>query len=86
VCGAGTVIGAGVAIISTAFASPSAIVSIRWIPIVKGVTSTDSGDGGGVYPPVTVVADAAGGVDIPMATAAINAITAQPTDRITRST
>jgi hypothetical protein len=33
-----------------------------------------------------VVADAAGDADSPMATAAINAITAQPTDRITRST
>ena len=76
VCGAGMVMGAGVAIISTAFAIPSAIASMTWMATVKGVTSTLSGDGGGAYPPVTVVADAACGVDSPIDTAALNTITA----------
>jgi hypothetical protein len=79
-------IGAGVAIVSTMFAMPPAIASITCIPKLSGLTSTDNGDGGGAYMSVAVVADAAGGADSPMATAANNAITEQPTDRITRTT
>ena len=80
------VIGGGVAIISTALASPSAIASTTCNPKVNGVVSTVSGEGGGAYASVTFVADAAGGADNPMAMAAISAINAQPTDRIRRST
>ena len=82
-------IGAGVAIISTAFAMPSAIASMTCRPTVKGVTSTVRGDGGGVFTSVIatmVVADAGAGADSPMATAATNASTAQPRDRIARNT
>ena len=58
------VIGAGVAIISTAFAMPSAIASMTCRPTVNGVMITISGDGGCVYVSViaeTVVADAGAG-------------------------
>lgn len=81
--GAGTVIGAGDAIISTAFASPSAMVSMTRMPKVNGVVSTVRGEGGGEYASVTFVADADGHADSPMTTAAINEITAPATDRIT---
>ena len=86
-------IGGGVAIISTAFAMPSAIASMTCMPTLKGVMNGISGDGGGVYTSViaeTVVADAGGGAEMldasPMVTAATNAITAQPRHRVTRNT
>jgi hypothetical protein len=56
------------------------------IPNVNGVVSTVRGEGGCGYASVTFVADAVGGADSPMTTAAINDITAQPRDRITRNT
>ena len=85
-------IGAGVAIISTALAMPSAIASTTCIPRVRGVTRTARGDGGGEYASViaeAVVADAGAAAEMvdasPMDRAAINAITAPPRDRITRT-
>ena len=84
-------IGGGVAMISTALAMPSAIASMTCIPMVSGVIIAISGDGVGVYTSViaeAVVADAGGAEEklSPKATAAINAITAPPTDRLTRDT
>jgi hypothetical protein len=91
-CGAGMAIGAGVAMNSTASAIPSAIASMTCTPTVSGVIITVSGDGGGVYACViaeAVVADAGAAAPTddptPKATAAINEITAQPRDRITRT-
>jgi hypothetical protein len=79
-----------VAIISTAFAIPSAMASMMCMPTVSGVMSTVRGDGGGEYVSViaaTVVADAGVGAQTldasPMAAAAT---TAPPTDRVTRNT
>jgi hypothetical protein len=87
------VIGAGVAIISTAFAMPAAIASMTCNPTVKGVTSTVSGDGGCLDTSLiaeTVVADAGAGAETldasPIVRATTNAITAPPTDRVTRTT
>src|SRR5262245_4525814 len=86
------VIGSGVAISSTAFASPSAMASTTRMPILNGVTNTDSSDGGDVYESViaaAVVADAgAGAVTLdarPIVRAATNASTALPRGRITRT-
>jgi hypothetical protein len=85
-------IGGGIAIFSTAFAMPSAIASMTCMPTLKGVKNSITGDGGGEYVSVmaeAVVADAGGAEmldDSPMATAATNATTAQPRDRVTRST
>ena len=85
-------IGAGVAMNSTTFAMPSAIASMTCTPTVSGVIITVSGDGGGVYTCViadAIVADAGAAAPTadttPKATAAINEITAQPRDRITRT-
>src|ERR1700738_1028103 len=86
-------IGAGVAMNSTAFAIPSANASMRWTPTVSGVMITLSGVGGGVYASIiaeAVVADAGAADEMldasPMARAAIDAVTAPPTDRVTRNT
>ena len=87
-------IGAGVAIISTTSAMPSAIASMTCIPTVSGVMSTTRGVGGGVFASViakaVVVADAGGAEEridaSPMATAATNAMAAPPTNRINRDT
>ena len=91
-CGAGMAIGSGVAMNSTASAIPPAIASMTCRPTVSGVIITVSGDGGGVYGCViaeAVVADAGAAAQIddpsPKGTAAINEITAQPRDRITRT-
>lgn len=86
-------IGAGVAMYSTAFAMPWANASMRCTPTVSGVISTVRGDGGGVYASVIaqgVVADAGAAEEMPdaspMASTAINPVTAPPTDRINRNT
>ena len=62
------------------------MVSMTCMPNVNGVVSTVRGEGGGAYASVTFVADATGGADNPITTAAINDIAAQPRDRITRNT
>ena len=84
--------GSGVAIISTAFARPSAMALMTCMPTLKGVTNTDRGVGGDVFESViavAVVADAGAGAEIldasPIARAATNASTALPRDRITRT-
>src|SRR5258705_813472 len=86
-------IGGGVAMNSTASAMPWAIDSMPCTPTVSGVNITVRGDGGAVYTSVNaeaVVADAGAAEEMldarPMATAAINAITAPPRDRVARST